>query len=190
VRLLIFNRNQSAWTISVRLRNCLTGRPQSPAIDGAPAASAIQASGRHCYSGKLPSGGWDLLLALNCGDGAGAGRVEAVKEGSRHNASARLRSSCSNALAIRLTSAERAPTALAASHQVAVTVATSLTIPRAYASVSPKYSDAASSRSSEQVPSSRSMFVVSTRALRSVGTGLRSYAGERDQPAFPSHRKP
>lgn len=38
----------------------------------------------------------------------------------------------------------------------------------------PKYPAAASRRSSEQVPSSRSMFVVSTRALRSIGTGLRS----------------
>src|SRR5579872_1531160 len=107
-----------------------------------------------------------------------------------HSASARLRSSCSKALAIRVISADRVPTALAVSRQVAVAVATSLIIARACGSVSAKNADAASSRSSEHVPSSRSIFVVSTRALRSVGTGLRPYAGERDQPAFPSQRKP
>nr|ASK44500.1 hypothetical protein [Agrobacterium tumefaciens] len=92
---------------------------------------------------------------------------------------------------MRLILAERAPIALAVSRQVAVMVATSLIIARACGSVrARKNSDAASSRSSEQVPSSRWMFAVSSRAFRSVGTGLRSYAGESDQSAFPSHRKP
>src|SRR5260370_41160543 len=94
--------------------------------------------------------------------------------GSRHSAKARFRSSCSKALAMRLISADLAPTALALSRQVVVTAATSLIIARACTSVRPKNSEAASSKSSEQVPSSRSIFVVSTRALRSVGTGLRS----------------
>jgi preprotein translocase subunit SecA len=62
----------------------------------------------------------------------------------------------------------------AVSRHVAVTAATSLMMARAAARPRPKYSEAASRRSIEQVPSSRSMFVVSTRALRSVGTGLRS----------------
>lgn len=97
-----------------------------------------------------------------------------MKEGSRHKASARCRSSCSKALTMRLISAGRAPTALAVSRQVAVTVATSLMTERAWRSVNAKNSDAASSKSSEQAPSSRSMLVVSTRALRSVETGLRS----------------
>lgn len=97
-----------------------------------------------------------------------------------YSASDRLRSSCSKVLAIRAIPAERAPAALAVSRHVAVTIATSLMIARACGNLRPKNSEAASSRSSEQVPSSRSMFVVSTRTLRSVGTGLRSKAGERD----------
>lgn len=98
----------------------------------------------------------------------------AGREARARLASARLRSSCSKALAMRWISADRAPTALAVSRKVAVTVATSLMRTRALGSVSPKNCEADSNRSSEQVPSSRSMFVVSTRALRSVGTGLRS----------------
>src|SRR6266404_5398781 len=108
------------------------------------------------------------------GDGACLRRGEAVKEGPRHSARARLRSSCSKALAMRLISAARAPASLAVTRQVAVTAATSLMITRAWASESPKKPAADSSKSTEQVHSSRSMFVVRTRALRSVGTGLRS----------------
>jgi hypothetical protein len=92
----------------------------------------------------------------------------------RQSTSARLKSSCSKALAMRLISTERAPTDLAVARQVAVAAATSLMVARACGRLSPKNPDAASSKSIEQVPSSRSMFVVSTRALRSVGTGLRS----------------
>ena len=90
---------------------------------------------------------------------------------------------------MQLISDERAPTALAVSRHVVVTVATSLIILQGFVSVSAKFSEAHSRRSSGQVPPSRSMFVVSTRVLRSVGTGVRSYAGERDQPALPSQRK-
>jgi hypothetical protein len=50
---------------------------------------------------------------------------------SRHKTSAFRRSSCSKALAIRVISAERAPTFLAASRHVEVTIATSLMISRA-----------------------------------------------------------
>jgi len=64
-------------------------------------------------------------------DRAECWRIVVVQEGPRHSASARLRSSCSKALAMRLISADRAPTALAVSRQVAVTVATSLIIARA-----------------------------------------------------------
>ncbi len=38
--------------------------------------------------------------------------------------------------------------------------------------------------------SSRSMAVDGTRGLNSVGTGFRSYAGERRQPSVPRNRKP
>src|SRR3546814_3024666 len=67
-----------------------------------------------------------------------------------HSASARVRSLCSKALAMRVISAERAPTALAVSRHVAVTTATSLMMARACGSVSAKNADAASRRSSEQ----------------------------------------
>src|SRR6185437_14487015 len=79
-------------------------------------------------------------------------RIEAVDEGSRHSASDRLRSSCSKALAMRVISAGRAPVSFAVSRQVAVTTATSLMMPRAAARPRPKYSEAASRRSIEQVP--------------------------------------
>lgn len=72
-------------------------------------------------------------------------------------------------------SADRAPTALAVSRQVLVTVATSSMMARAPGSVSPKNCEADSNRSSEQVPSPRSMFVVSTRAL-TIGFSSRMVA--------------
>lgn len=82
---------------------------------------------------------------------------------------------------MRLISVERALTALAVSRQVAVTVATSLIIARACGSVSAKNSDAASSKSSEQVPSSRLMFVVNTRGLPRIypAFGRHCYAYSR-----------
>ena len=98
-----------------------------------------------------------------------------------HKASARVKSSCSKALAMRLISAARTPTILAISRQVAVTVATSLTIVRAGRRPNPKYCAALSNES---------MLVVSTRALRWVGTGFRSKAGDSDQPGAPSRRNP
>jgi hypothetical protein len=79
---------------------------------------------------------------------------------------------------MRVISAARAPAPLAVSRHVVVTVATSLMMALAAASPRPKYSAAASRRSSEQVPSSRSMFVVSTRALRSVGNSARAGSSE------------
>jgi hypothetical protein len=69
------------------------------------------------------------------------------------------------ALAMRVISAALAPASFAVSCQVAVTLATSLMIARAVGNLKPKYSAASSRRSIEQVPSSRLMFVVRTRAL-------------------------
>ena len=66
-----------------------------------------------------------------------------------YRTSARFQSSCSKALAIRLISEARAPTAFAVSRQVAVTVATSLTTDRACGSVSAKNPETASRRSYE-----------------------------------------
>lgn len=83
----------------------------------------------------------------------------------RHNTSARLRSSCSEALDMRVISVGRAPTSFAVSRQVAVMTATSLMTARAAAMPRPKYPEAASRRSIEQVPSSRSIFVVRTDGL-------------------------
>lgn len=52
--------------------------------------------------------------------------------------------------------------------------ATPLVMVRAAARPRPEYGEAASRRSIEQVRLSRSIMVVRTRALRPVGTGLRS----------------
>src|ERR1700733_12143305 len=104
------------------------------------------------------------------------------RETTLHNSSARSRSSCSKALAIRLTSADGASTVAATSRQEDVAVATSLIIRFAAASASPKYSATEITRLRSQVPSSRLMLVVRIRLRTSVGVGLRSYAGDNLHP--------
>ena len=85
-----------------------------------------------------------------------------------------VRSACTNALVIRLTSADVAPSFLATCFHVAVTVATSRAIDFACDAERPKYSATDSARSKSHVASSRLIAVVRTRGRRSVGVGFRS----------------